>query len=75
MLDVDVIMVPQVRRKMSFLAILYATILYYYKGDETDVTASGIMDLPGDSIFGNYDFIIVGGGSAGKNNTYYIFIL
>jgi len=70
-----VIIIPKLAKKMYFLGILYATILYYYRGDEADNTASGIKDIPGDSILSHYDFVIVGGGSAGKNNTYYIVIL
>ncbi|XP_060859346.1 glucose dehydrogenase [FAD, quinone]-like [Metopolophium dirhodum] len=50
---------------MSFLAVLFATMMYYYNGDLFDETSSGIIDLPGDSILSHYDFIIVGGGSAG----------
>ncbi|XP_001947912.2 glucose dehydrogenase [FAD, quinone]-like [Acyrthosiphon pisum] len=64
MLDINAIIVPKVRRKMSFIAILFATIMYFKQGDEAD-TSSGIIDLPGDSLLSNYDFIIVGGGSAG----------
>jgi len=60
---------------MYFLGILYATIIYYNREDVADNTASGIKDLPADSILSHYDFVIVGGGSAGKNNTYYIVIL
>ncbi|XP_060857130.1 glucose dehydrogenase [FAD, quinone]-like [Metopolophium dirhodum] len=65
MLEIAAIIVPKVTRKMSFLAILYATILYFYQDDVADETASGIIDLPGDSILSKYDFVIVGGGSAG----------
>jgi len=74
MLEITAIIVPKVTRKMS-LVILYATIFYFYQDDVADETASGIIDLPGDSILSKYDFVIVGGGSAGKNNTYYIVIL
>jgi len=63
------IIIPKIARKMYYLAILYATIIYY-RGDVADDSASGIKDLPRDSILSHYDFIIVGGGSAGKNNTY-----
>jgi len=74
MLEIDAIIVPQVRRKMSFLAVLFATMMYYYDGDLLDETSTGIIDLSGDSILSKYDFIIVGGGSAGKNNTYYYIV-
>jgi len=82
MVQAFAIVIPKLARNMHFLGILYATIIYYYRGDVADEamrlmadnTTSGIKDLPADSILSHYDFVIVGGGSAGKNNTYYIVI-
>jgi len=68
------IIIPKIAKNIYYIGILYATIIYY-KGDVADDTASGIIDLPGNSILGHYDFIIIGGGSAGNNNKYYIVIL
>ncbi|XP_008185220.1 glucose dehydrogenase [FAD, quinone]-like [Acyrthosiphon pisum] len=50
---------------MYFLGILYATTIYYHRGDVGDNNASGIKDLPANSILSHYDFIIIGGGTAG----------
>jgi len=67
MVEAFTIIIPKIAKKIYYLAILYATIIYY-KGKVADDTASGIIDLPGNSILSHYDFIIVGGGSAGNNN-------
>jgi len=56
-------------KKFAFLNILSATIIYF-QADVTN-TGTGINEQPIDMLFSNYDFIIVGGGSAGKNNIYY----
>lgn len=68
------IVLPKIARTMYYLSILYATTIYY-RGDVANYTGSGIKDLPKDSILSHYDFVIIGGGSAGKNNTYYTFSL
>jgi len=51
---------------VGFLPILLAAI-NYYQGNIND-PGSGINNQPGDLILGQYDFIIVGAGSAGENN-------
>eukprot|EP00102_Acyrthosiphon_pisum_P027932 XP_016665142.1 PREDICTED: glucose dehydrogenase [FAD, quinone]-like [Acyrthosiphon pisum] len=60
---VSALIVSSLGKKISVLSILYATIIYF-QGDVTD-TGPGINDQPIDKLLSNYDFIIVGGGSAG----------
>jgi len=69
---VSALIVSSLARKMAFLPILYATIIYF-QSDET-YTGSGIKDQPVDMLLSHYDFIIIGGGSAGKNNTIILFL-
>lgn len=51
---------------VSFLPILAAAMFYF--NHEPRVPENSIIDQPGDMILVQYDFIIVGGGSAGENN-------
>lgn len=54
-----------------FLPVLVATIAYFHY--EVNDPESRIIDQPGNLLLDQYDFIIVGAGSAGKNNVLYIF--
>lgn len=47
-----------------FLPVLVAAIAYFHY--EVTDPESRIIDQPGDLILGEYDFIIVGAGSAGR---------
>lgn len=49
-----------------FLPVLVAAIAYFHY--EVNDPESRIIDQPGDLILDQYDFIIVGAGSAGENN-------
>ncbi|CAH1731842.1 unnamed protein product [Aphis gossypii] len=49
--------------KVAFLPILFATINYFY--NDKNYAGSGIIDMPGSLLLRQYDFIIVGAGSAG----------
>jgi len=69
---ISALIVLSLAYKKAFLAILYATIIYF-QGDVKD-TSLGINDQPVDMLLSHYDFIIVGGGSAGKK-IYIILIL
>eukprot|EP00102_Acyrthosiphon_pisum_P005117 XP_001949407.2 PREDICTED: glucose dehydrogenase [FAD, quinone]-like [Acyrthosiphon pisum] len=60
---VSAFIVASLGKKIAFLSILSATIIYF-QGDVT-VTGPGINDQPIDKLLSHYDFIIVGGGSAG----------
>lgn len=52
-----------------FLPVLVAAIAYFHY--EINDPESRIIDQPGELIFADYDFIIVGAGSAGE----YVFLL
>ena len=54
----------------AFLPLLFLTI-HYFQRNAID-TGSTVIDQPGDLILSHYDFIIVGAGSAGKNNNIYL---
>jgi len=70
-MEVSALRYSKSNSKIVFLSLLYATYIYF-RSDITDTEADVITDLPGDMILGHYDFIIVGGGSAGKNNKIYL---
>jgi len=70
---VSAYIVSSLAKKFAFLNILSATIIYF-RGDVTN-TGPGINDKPIDMLLSRYDFIIVGGGSAGKNNIYYTYLI
>jgi len=72
-MEVEALRYTKSKSKIVFLSLLYATYIYY-QGDITGAK-SGITDLPGDSILSHYDFVIVGGGSAGKNNAIYLLFM
>jgi len=55
--------------KVAFLPILFATINYFH--NDKKYTGSGIIDMPGPLLLLQYDFIIVGAGSAGEYNIKY----
>jgi len=54
-----------------FLPVLVATIAYFHY--EVNDPESRIIDQPGNLLLDQYDFIIVGAGSAGENTILYIF--
>lgn len=58
-----------------FLPVLVAAVAYFHY--EVNDPESRIIDQPGDLILNQYDFIIVGAGSAGENNIlfYYTIII
>jgi len=57
----------------QFLAVLLATVAYFNpEGNDSD---SNITDQPSDLILDQYDFIIVGAGSAGENNILFYYII
>jgi len=64
---VSAFIVSSLGKKMAFLPILAATYIHF----QGKHTGPEINDQPIDTLFSHYDFIIVGGGSAGKNNIYY----
>jgi len=55
-----------------FLPVLVAAIAYFHY--EVNDPESRIIDQPGNLLLDQYDFIIVGAGSAGEN-IFYIFLI
>jgi len=73
-MEVSALRYSKSKSKIVFLSMLYATYIYY-RSDITDTESNEITDLPGDKILAHYDFIIVGGGSAGTKIQYIICVV